>query len=164
LRLRPHGLPPARGDALELAVTIELVAEEVREAERARPQPGGDLRQRALVDLEQPEPSPAGREQRRGDAGDEVAPAGLCASGVRAARIPAAIAVVVVLPFVAETRADPSGRRAARRSIASGSSFQSSFPGSVVPPPVRASRDSPPAARAAAISSASGIRGRTARA
>jgi hypothetical protein len=69
----------------------------------------------------------------------------------------AAIAAVVVLPFVAEITAEPSGSLAARRSIAPGSSFQSSFPGTVVPPPAPARRDSRPAARATAISAASGI-------
>ena len=67
-------------------------------------------------------------------------------------RISAAIAAVVVLPFVAEMSAEPSGSRAASRSIAPGSSFQSSLPGTVVPPPVPASRESRPAARASAIS------------
>ena len=69
----------------------------------------------------------------------------------------AAIAAVVVLPFVAEITAEPSGSLAARRSIAPGSSFQSSFPGTVVPPPAPARRDRLPAARATAISAASGI-------
>ena len=58
---------------------------------------------------------------------------------------------------VAEIKADQSGSLAARRSIAAGSSFQSSFPGTVVPPPARARRDSRPATRATAISAASGI-------
>ena len=56
------------GDVLELAVAVELVAEEVAEQERARPDPSSDLRQRALVDLEQAELRVAGGEQRRGDA------------------------------------------------------------------------------------------------
>ena len=59
-------------------------------------------------------------------------------------RIRAAIAVVVVFPFVAETSATPSGSRAARASTAPGSAFQRSFPGSVVPPPRPAARDSAP--------------------
>ena len=80
----------------------------------------------------------------------------------RGPRISATIALVVVFPFVAETSTDPCGRRAASRSIAPGSSFQSSLPGSVVPPPRPATRDSEPAARAAAASSASGIGGRIA--
>ena len=50
-------------------------------------------------------------------------------------RIRANIALVVVLPFVAETRPTPDGSRAASASIAAGSTFQSSFPGRVVPPP-----------------------------
>ncbi len=76
-------------------------------------------------------------------------------------RISAVIAAVVVLPFVADTNAEPRVSRAARRSIAPGSSFQSSFPGMVVPPPAPASRDSRPAARATAISAASGTGRRT---
>jgi hypothetical protein len=69
----------------------------------------------------------------------------------------AAIAAVVVFPFVAESTADPSGNLAARRSIAPGSSFQSTFPGNVVPPPALATRDNVPAARATATSADSGI-------
>src|SRR5581483_9157416 len=46
---------PARGDELELTVAIELVAEQIAEAERARLQALRDLGQRALVDLEQAE-------------------------------------------------------------------------------------------------------------
>ena len=46
------------------------------------------------------------------------------------------MALVVVLPFVAETSAEPAGNRDASASIAAGSIFQSSFPGSVVPPPL----------------------------
>ena len=86
------------------------------------------------------------------------APARLCASRTEGSRIRAAIAAVVVLPFVAETSADPRGSRAARRSTALGSSFQSSLPGSVVPPPAPASRERPAAARARPISRASGPR------
>ena len=48
------------------------------------------------------------------------APELLCASAVRGARISAAIAAVVVFPFVAETSAEPSGSRAASRSTAAG--------------------------------------------
>ena len=71
------------------------------------------------------------------------------------ARIELAIAVVVVLPFVAETSATPWGSRAARASRAPGSSFQTSLPGSVVPPPRPAARESRPTRRAAEASSAS---------
>ena len=48
-------------------------------------------------------------------------------------------------------------------SIAPGSSFQSSFPGSVVPPPRRARRDSVPATRNAAVSRSSASGGRIGR-
>ncbi len=76
------------------------------------------------------------------------------ASRWRAPRIRAAIALVVVFPFVAETSATPCTRREARASTAAGSSFQRSFPGSVVPPPRRAARDRLPTSRAAAVSTA----------
>jgi hypothetical protein len=75
----------------------------------------------------------------------------LCASRIRGERIFATIAAVVVLPFVAETSALPSGSRAARRSRRPGSIEDSTFPGTVVPPPAPTRRDSPPTARAAAI-------------
>ena len=73
----------------------------------------------------------------------------------------ATIAAVVVLPFVAEMSADPRGRRAASRSTAPGSSFQRSFPGTVVPPPAPTTRESPAAARASRISTESGRNGLT---
>ena len=44
---------PAIGDDLELAVAVELVAEEVAQADRARPDPCGDVREGPLVDLEE---------------------------------------------------------------------------------------------------------------
>ena len=59
---------------------------------------------------------------------------------VQMVRISAAIAAVVVFPFVADTSATPRGRRAARRSSAPGSTAESSLPGRVVPPPRRATR------------------------
>ncbi len=89
-----------------------------------------------------------------------LAPERLCARRVRGARISAVIAAVVVLPFVAEISAVPSGSRAASRSTALGSSIASSFPGTVVPPPAPTSLDSPAAARAAAIPATRGTRGR----
>ena len=91
------------------------------------------------------------------------APEALWATRTHGLRISATIALVVVLPFVAETRTEPCGRRPARRSIAPGSSFQRSFPGSVVPPPRPAARESAPADRSAADSTASGIGRRIAR-
>src|SRR5205823_14857660 len=88
-------------------------------------------------------------------------PEALWARRARGARMAAARAAVVVLPFVAETSAEPRGRRAASRSTAEGSSFHRSFPGRVVPPPAPASRERPPTARAARISAPRGIGGRT---
>jgi hypothetical protein len=83
------------------------------------------------------------------------APERLCARRTRGERIVATIDAVVVFPFVADTSNVPCESRAARRSTAPGSTFQRSFPGSVVPPPRPAARESAPAARAAAISNAS---------
>ena len=47
----------------------------------------------------------------------------------------AAIAALVVLPFVADRITLPSGRRFASLAIAPGSIAVRSFPGTVVPPP-----------------------------
>ena len=63
---------PALGDVLELPVAVELVAEEVAEQHRARPDPANDLRQRAFVDLEQAQVGVALGEEGGGDPGDEV--------------------------------------------------------------------------------------------
>src|SRR5438552_199828 len=63
------------------------------------------------------------------------------------------------LRIVAGTPTGPSGSRAASRSIAPGSIFHSSLPGTVVPPPAPARRESRPAACATATSAARG-RGR----
>src|SRR5205823_4869676 len=82
----------------------------------------------------------------------------LWASRTLGERISAAIAALVVLPFVAESRAVPSGSREASSPTAPGSTFARSFPGRVVPPPRPARRERPPAARASAISSTSRTR------
>ena len=102
-------------------------------------------------------PSSAPRAATRADAIPErrLAPARFHARRVSAPRISAAIAVVVVFPFVAETSATPSGSRAARASTAPGSTFHSTLPGSVVPPPRPTARESAPIPRAAVVSSAS---------
>ena len=97
------------------------------------------------------------RAETRADAIPErrLAPARFHASRVSVPSISAAMAVVVVFPFVADTSATPAGSRAARASTAAGSSFQSTLPGSVVPPPRPTARDSAPIPRAAVVSSAS---------
>src|SRR5581483_3779321 len=107
-------------------------------------------------------PSSASRARRRVEATPETrfAPELLCATRARGRRISASIPLVVVFPFVAETSTEPWERRRASRSIAAGSSFQRSFPGSVVPPPRPASRESAPAALTAAASTARGNGGR----
>ena len=75
-----HGRVPAIGDRLELAVAIELVAEQVAEQDRARVQLGGERVEPQLVDLEQAElarDAPAragGGEQRGGDPSGHVRP------------------------------------------------------------------------------------------
>ncbi len=63
---------PARGDVLELAVAVELVAEEVAERDHARPHAARDLGQRRLVDLEEAELGVRGGEEGGGDPGEEV--------------------------------------------------------------------------------------------
>ena len=108
-RQRRRRRAPALGDVLELAVAVELVAEEVAEQHRARPDAADDLRQRALVHLEQPQLGVAlrrGAWRRRRRRGSR--PERFQARRRPGSRISAAIAVVVVLPFVAETTAAPS--------------------------------------------------------
>src|SRR5258705_5240580 len=61
---------PARSDELELAIAVELVAKEVAEEERLRPDPAGHLGERALVDLEQAELGIACAQECRGDPRD----------------------------------------------------------------------------------------------
>ena len=102
-------------------------------------------------------PSSARRAAARAEAIPDMrfAPAWFHASRVSTPRISAAIAVVVVLPLVAETSATPPGMRAARASTAAGSIFHRTFPGRVVPPPRPTARESAPSARAAAVSTAS---------
>jgi hypothetical protein len=72
--LRESGdrLAPAFGDELELAISVELVAEEIPEADRPRPYAPQDLRQRGFIHLEQAELGVAGREEGGGDPGEEV--------------------------------------------------------------------------------------------
>ena len=142
-------IAPTLGDELELAVAVELVAEEVAECDDARSRAGDRLGQRRLVHLEQSEIASPAPSERRCDPGEQVRAGPVPREASLAPRISAAIAVVVVLPFVAETSATPCGRRRASASTAPGSSFHSSFPGSVVPPPRPAAREShrPPARR-----------------
>ncbi len=71
---RGDGVPPPRGDDLELAVTVELVAEEVREQQRPRLQAPGELGKRSLVDLEEPEVGVPHAEEGGGDPRHEVGP------------------------------------------------------------------------------------------
>src|SRR6478752_6877456 len=64
----------------------------------------------------------------------------------------ASMALVVVLPFVAETTATPAGSFAASAFRAPGSTFQRSLPGNVVPPPRPTARERRPTRRAADVS------------
>jgi hypothetical protein len=65
--------PPFR-DVLELAVAVELVAEQVAQADGAGPGAPHDLGEGELVHLEQPEIGVLGGEEGRGDTGGEVRP------------------------------------------------------------------------------------------
>jgi hypothetical protein len=60
-----NGRPPAPGHELELAVAVELVAEEVRQADDTRADAARHLRERALVHLEEAEVGDPRRQQRR---------------------------------------------------------------------------------------------------
>ena len=154
-----HRRGPAVGDRLQLAVAVELIAEQVAQHDGPRAQLGQHPIKPELVELEQPELAvDRAAAARRPAAGSRrsppamLAPARLWTRVVPArSRIAAAIAAVVVLPLVEEMTAQPSGRRPARRSIAWGSRRVSTLPGRLVPPPRPARRASSPTARAAAI-------------
>ena len=111
---------PAVGDRLQLAVAVELVAEEVAEQHRARLELLDDRAEPELVDLEEPEV--AG--QRAPALARGVRPASRrcrppCSRPARLwtsrapvrSRIEATIAAVVVLPLVAEITTLPRSRR-----------------------------------------------------
>ena len=91
-------------------------------------------------------PSSAARASRSVEATPETrfAPELLCARRTRPRRISAAIAAVVVLPFVAEisggAEREPRGQPVDRRRI----ELPEQLPGTVVPPPAPARRDKPP--------------------
>ena len=126
----PISVAPALGDDLELAVAIELVAKQVPERRpRAAADASHELRQRSLVDLEQPELARRAATSAEATPDRRFAPAALCASRCRGRRIAAAIAAVVVLPFVADTTRSPAASRAASASIAARSIAARSFPG-----------------------------------
>ncbi len=151
-------LRPALGDRVELAVAVELVAEQVAEQDRARPQ----LRRRAR--------RATARRPRTGRARRRSAPRGRAASSSVVA-IPPAIFAPALVVHEGDPRAieDACGHRrrswscrwwrrsarcraaGARRAspIASGASRISSLPGALVPPPPR-SREIAPTPRARA--------------
>ena len=102
---------PAVGERLELAVAVELVAEEVRQQVGAGVQGTRDLRQPGLVDLEQAELAAPRRASSSAVATPQpmFEPALLWTTcSPERSRIAAIIAAVVVLPLVAETTAAPS--------------------------------------------------------
>ena len=141
--------PPLRHD-LELAVPVELSRKRfpsVTTRGRVRESASG-----SAPSSTSKRPSSARRAVTSADVIPEkrFAPARFHARRVSVPRISAAIAVVVVFPFVADTSATPPGIRAARSSTAAGSTFQSTLPGSVVPPPRPTARESAPIPRAAA--------------
>ena len=126
-RGRGDGRRPAVGDRLELAVAVELVAEEVGQQQRARrAAPGRRWSSQNSSTSKSPAspsmPSPrAAPSSALATPPAMFAPARLCTRRApERSRIAATIAAVVVLPFVAEMTALPCGRRCARRSIAAG--------------------------------------------
>ena len=76
-----NGAPPALRDDLELAVAVELVAEEICEADSAWLDLAGDLGKCALVDLEEPQGGTPGLEERRGDSRHKVCPGAVVSEG-----------------------------------------------------------------------------------
>ena len=67
-----HDSAPALCHVLELAVTVELVAKQVPQADRARPDPVRDLRQGGLVHLEQAQLRIPGRQERGRDSRAQI--------------------------------------------------------------------------------------------
>ena len=140
-------------DVLELAVAVELVAEEVSErgaraARSVEPPPAA-----------RPRPPRAGRAPHRGRRAGRRRlprggwrPSGSRRAGRRGRGSPPPSRSSSSSRSSPRRRPLRVGSRAASASIAPGSSFQSSLPGIVVPPPVPASRDSRAAARAASDS------------
>ena len=149
-------LLPALSDRLELAEAVELIAKQVSEQDRARPQLRCERAEPQLIDLEQPElavdraPRAGGGEQRGGDAACHVRAALVVHELTPSrSRIAAASAAVVVLPLVAEISTLPWLRRVASVAIASGARRSSTLPGALVAPPPRR-RESAPTPRASA--------------
>ncbi len=70
----PRDASPALGYQLELAVPVELVAEEVPQAHRPRLHSSGNVGQCGFVDLEQPQLRAVRREERRRDSREQVRP------------------------------------------------------------------------------------------
>ena len=114
---------PALREVLELAVAVELVAKKVSEADG--PWPARRAISGNAASSTSNRPSSARFAARSAEVTPEtrLAPDPLRARRTRG--ISLAIAAVVVLPFVAETSTQPSGRRRARRSSAPGSSAES---------------------------------------
>ena len=139
---------PTLRDVLELAVAIELVAKEVAETDRLRPDARENFREGRLVDLEEAEVGARASSSVEATPERRFAPELLWARRNRPRRIEAAIAAVVVFPFVAEMTADPSGKRRGEPVDGAGIELPDSLPGTVVPPPAPRRRERRPAARA----------------
>ena len=138
---------PALADRLELAVAVQLVAEQVAQRDRARRSAAVTESSQNSSTSNRPSSAP-GRRSSSAEATPPAmfAPATLCTVAMPAAsRIDAASAAVVVLPLVAETTTLPRGSVAASRVIAPASIRSISFPGRLVPPrpAARAARPTP---------------------
>ena len=160
-----HGFPPALGDELELAVAVELVAEEVAEADRFRPQAPHELGQRGLVHLEQAELGVSGSEQGGGDARDEVRARRVVREPVPRAqdlgRHRGGRRLAVRGGDDRGPRRQPRGETVDRVAVELGEELARDRRAAAGPEPARQSAPTP---RAAAISSESGGRGRIGRA
>ena len=154
---------PAVGDRLQLAVAVELVAEQVAEQHRARLDLLGDLAEPELVDLEQAEVAgeltaalARGARQRRARSRPPCSPRRGCGRGAR----PCARGSTRPSPRSWSCRwwrrsrrcRGPAGTTSCR--MAFGSTLVRTLPGRLVPPPRPAVRASVPTALAAATPAA----------
>ena len=138
---------------LQLAVAVELVAEEVREQQRpsaargGRPRAAPPRRPRTARARRRARRAGSRRRPRRGSRPSCCGRPAPAAQDLGDHRRRRRLAVRRRDEHRARAAAAPRARRSAP-----GSSFQASFPGRVVPPPRPASRESAPTARAAATS------------
>ena len=132
-----HELRPAVGQQLELAVAVELVAEQVGEEQQARLHVARDAGSQASSTSKSPS-WPRSRPASSSAVAtpqDMFEPARLCTIGLPERSSAAAImAAVVVLPFVADTSTEPASSSLDMRASARGEALSSTRPGAVVPP------------------------------